>query len=78
MPPARRERGASEFGGRPGLIQPPPHDPADVPSETLMQIYATEPAPPIPETPPAPPKPTAPAIREADPVDWVPATERRR
>lgn len=36
----------SELGGTSGLIQPSPHEPT--PSETLMQIYATEPAPPLP------------------------------
>lgn len=39
-----RDQRASEFGGVPGLIQPSPHEPTE--SETLMQIYATEPAPP--------------------------------
>lgn len=39
-----RDKRPSEFGGVPGLIQPPPHDPADSASETLMQVYATEPA----------------------------------
>lgn len=40
-----RDRRASEFGGVPGLIQPAPHEPTN--SETLMQIYGTEPAPAI-------------------------------
>lgn len=34
----------SEFGGVPGRIQPPPHDPADSASETLGLIYGTNPA----------------------------------
>jgi hypothetical protein len=72
-----RDKRASEFGGRPGLIQPPPHDPADVPSETLMQIYATDPAPKLPEEQPRV-KVDPPGIREPDPEDWVPVTERRR
>lgn len=40
-----RDRRPSEFGGVPGPIQPEPHDPANSTTETLMQIYATEPAP---------------------------------
>lgn len=34
----------SEFGGVDGLIQPPPHDVVNSPSEQLMQIYQTDPA----------------------------------
>lgn len=34
----------SEFGGVAGRIQPPPHDPADHPSEVLGLIYSTNPA----------------------------------
>lgn len=34
----------SEYGGAPGLIQPPPHDVADSASEMLSQIYKTNPA----------------------------------
>lgn len=33
----------SEYGGVPGRIQPPPHDPADSASETLGLLYATNP-----------------------------------
>lgn len=32
----------TEFGGTRGLIQPLPHQPTT--TETLMQVYATEPA----------------------------------
>lgn len=42
---AGRDQRPSEFGGVPGLIQPDPHDPANSGTETLMQVYATEPAP---------------------------------
>jgi hypothetical protein len=31
----------SEYGGVDRPIQPPPHNPQDVPRETLMMIYAT-------------------------------------
>lgn len=41
---ARDPNRGSELGGTSGLIQPSPHEPT--PSETLIQIYATEPAPP--------------------------------
>lgn len=51
----------TELGGVAGLIQPAPHEPT--PSETLMQIYATEPAPP----------------REGETIDdFIPTTSRRR
>lgn len=71
-----RDKRASEFGGRPGLIQPSPHEPTQ--SETLMQIYQTEPV-----APPAeiewPPSAVPPAIRpDEDPETFVPATERKR
>lgn len=33
----------SEYGGVDRPIQPPPHDPANVPHETLMMIQATNP-----------------------------------
>lgn len=33
----------SEYGGVPGRIQPPPHDPADSASETLGLMYQTNP-----------------------------------
>lgn len=58
-----RDRRPTEFGGVPGLIQPDPHEPTN--SETLMQIYATEPAPPIA---------TGAEIED----QFIPATERRR
>lgn len=38
----RDEFGGTEFGGVKGLIQPLPHQPTT--TETLMQVYATEPA----------------------------------
>lgn len=34
--------GGTEFGGRPGRVQPPPHDPANSASETLHALYATD------------------------------------
>lgn len=37
-------RKGSEYGGHPGRIQPPPHDPADSASEILGLMYATNPA----------------------------------
>lgn len=37
----KNPRQGSEYGGVEGLIQPPPHDVADKPSETLMMIYGT-------------------------------------
>ena len=40
---AKPETG-TEYGGVDGLIQPPPHDPVNVPRESLAQIYATNPA----------------------------------
>jgi len=36
-------QGGSEYGGYPGRIQPPPHDPVDVPYEQLQIVYATSP-----------------------------------
>lgn len=36
-------QGGSEYGGYPGRIQPPPHDPADVPFEQLQIAYAVDP-----------------------------------
>lgn len=48
-----RDKRPSEFGGRPGLIQDAPHEPT--PTETLMQVYALEPAPIPGEEPPVPP-----------------------
>lgn len=41
---ARDPNKGSELGGTSGLIQPAPHE--ATPSETLIQIYATEPSPP--------------------------------
>lgn len=37
---------ASEYGGVPGRIQPPPHDVANSPHEQLSLIYSTDPADP--------------------------------
>jgi hypothetical protein len=37
-------RKGSEYGGVEGLIQPPPHDPADSPSETRMMMFRMNPA----------------------------------
>lgn len=37
-------RDGTEFGGVDGMIQPPPHDVANVPHEQLKQIYQTDPA----------------------------------
>lgn len=37
----KNPRAGSEYGGVDGLIQPPPHDVANVPSETLMVMYGT-------------------------------------
>jgi hypothetical protein len=37
-----RDKRPSEFGGVPGRIQPPPHEPTT--DETLSQVYATDPA----------------------------------
>jgi hypothetical protein len=37
-------RGGSEYGGFPGLIQPPPHDPSKVASEQWMLTKLTDPA----------------------------------
>lgn len=34
-------RKGSEYGGHPGLIQPPPHDPADSASETRFLAMRT-------------------------------------
>lgn len=36
----------SEFGGRPGLIQPPPHDPKDDASEQAYLLRQSNPADP--------------------------------
>lgn len=35
---------ASEYGGVPGMIQPPPHDPADSAYETMYLMKNTNPA----------------------------------
>lgn len=37
-------RRGTEFGGVDNIIQPPPHNAADVPAETLHQVYQTNPA----------------------------------
>jgi hypothetical protein len=37
-------RGGSEYGGFPGLIQPPPHDPTKDARESLMLLKFTDPA----------------------------------
>lgn len=37
-------RKGSEYGGHPGLIQPPPHDPSDSASETRFLMMRTNPA----------------------------------
>ena len=37
-------RTGTEFGGLDNIIQPPPHDPATSPVDTLRQIYQTNPA----------------------------------
>ena len=40
----KNPRQGSEYGGVDGLIQPPPHDVADHPTEILMTMYGTNPA----------------------------------
>lgn len=70
-----RDKRASEFGGRPGLIQPDPHEPT--PSETLMQIYATETAPILPE-PVEQKSATPPSSRPDFDSEFIPTTEKRR
>lgn len=42
-------RKGSEFGGMPGIIQPPPHEPADVPYEVRSMMVRTNPAAGFPE-----------------------------
>lgn len=37
-------RRGSEFGGHAGLIQPPPHDPADSPAEIRLLMMRTNPS----------------------------------
>jgi hypothetical protein len=59
---------ASEYGGRPGLIQPSPHDVADHPQEMLRLIYANDPAPDV--IPPN--RPTATPPDELKRKDWPP------
>lgn len=34
----------SEYGGVPGLVQPPPHEPSGSAQEKLLGIYQTDPA----------------------------------
>jgi hypothetical protein len=42
-------RKGSEFGGVEGLIQPAPHDPADVPFEVRSMMVRTNPASGFPD-----------------------------
>jgi hypothetical protein len=73
-----RDRRGSEFGGSPGRIQPPPHNPDDSSIETLGRIYATEPAPlPIVIAPTV--KPPLPGVRlDDDPQTTTPPSTRKR
>ena len=46
MSSPHEEQGASEFGGWPGVVQPAPHDIADVPYEQLNFSVQTDPSDP--------------------------------
>ena len=73
---ASQDKRASEYGGVPRRIQPVPHEPTN--SETLMQVYATEPAP-LPYVPPVTTRTPPPRQRpEIDPETFTPDTRRMR